>query len=143
MSFCKSANKKIKELLKEFDSYIIAHIDTALKITTAIQKALKSPGAIIATALIPGDIDNTARQELIKILQIVVPTLSIVDTCKGQTTFQSLMQCFVLNLKKQDPELQQAILQKLAALITNKLDNSKLDQNLYDLFVQAQYSIKK
>jgi len=143
MAFCKSIKPEVKKILTFLDEEILGHIDVALKVTTAIQKFLISPVSDIVTALIPGQIDDTIKAKLIPILQTVVPTLAIMDSCKTKTTFEQQLSCFITNLKAQDPDLQQAILNKMAALITAKLHDQKLAQNIYDLLTQAIFSTKK
>jgi flagellar basal body-associated protein FliL len=49
----------------------------------------------------------------------------------------------VQQIKQRDPQLQDAILQKLASLLAGELDGNKLKQALYDLYTQAKYTTAK
>ena len=143
MAFCKSVKTKVKSLMKEFDSFIQAHVEVALQVTTEIKKLLSGPVGIIITSVIPGSIDDAIRVKLLQILPEAIDTLMILDACKSKTSLNEKISCFITELKKVDPELQEAILHKLATILTRELDNNKLAQNIYDLFVQVQYSINK
>jgi bacterioferritin-associated ferredoxin len=134
---------RLRQLLHEFDNYVDAHIDTALKITTELKNILTSPAADIITAIIPGDIDNTVREGLITALSKITEALTIADNCKECTDINAKLQCFIQQLQQYDPQLQDAILQKLASLLTGFLDGQRLKQSLYDLYTQAKYSITK
>ncbi len=141
--FCTKMKGQIKSLLRDFDSYVDEHVDTALKITTAVKNLLSSPVADILTAIIPGDIDNTVRQQLITALGKAIDVLTIVDDCKQYTDVNAQLNCFIQQLQKRDPDLQDAILQKLASLLASQLDGQRMKQNLYDLYTQAKYAASK
>jgi hypothetical protein len=141
--FCTTIRSQLKTLLRQFDSYIDAHIDTALQITTKLKNVLSSPTADIVTAIIPGDIDNTIRQQLIAVLGKAIEALTIADTCKQYTDVNEKLNCFIEQLKLRDPQLQDAVLQKLASLLTGGLDGQRLKQSLYDLYTQAKFSAAK
>lgn len=140
---CPTFKTSIKAALKEFDTYIDAHIDTALSVTTAIRNLLTSPVADALTAIIPGSLDDVIRTQLVNALTKVIAALSIVDSCKQYTAINDQLNCFVTQLKQRDPQLQDAILQKLASLLAGELDGGRLKQNLYDLFTQAKYTTAK
>jgi hypothetical protein len=72
-----------------------------------------------------------------------VEALTIVETCKQYTDTNEKLKCFVTQLQQRDPQLQDAILQKLASLLACQLDGQRLKQSLYDLFTQAKYSSSK
>jgi hypothetical protein len=141
--FCTKMKSQLKALLREFDNYVDTHIDTALKITTALKNILSSPTADIITAIIPGDIDNVIRQQLIAVLGKAVEVLTIADGCKQYTDLNDKLNCFVTQLKQRDPQLQDAILQKLASLLTSGLDGQRLKQSVYDLYTQAKFTAAK
>ena len=141
--FCTKIKGQLKSLLRQFDNYVDTNIDTALKITTGLKNILSSPTADIITAIIPGDIDNTIRQQLINALSKAVEVLTIADVCKQYTDVNDKLNCFVEQLKLRDPQLQDAILQKLASLLTSGLDGQRLKQSLYDLYTQAKFSATK
>lgn len=140
---CTNIRNKLKALLRHFDNYVDGHIDIALKITTGLKQVLSSPEADILTAIIPGDADDKLKLKLENALSEAIDVLSIVDSCRQLTDTNSKLQCFVTQLQQKDPQLQGAILQKLAAFIAGRLDDQKLRQNLYDLYTQAKYSSGK
>jgi hypothetical protein len=141
--FCTNLRTKVRTLLRQFDSYIDQHIDTALKISEALRSLLTSPAANILTAIIPGELDDAIKQELTTALDKVIGALSIADTCKQYTNINEKLACFVQQLQLRDPDLQDAILQKLASLVAATLDGQRLKQSLYDLYTQAKYSASK
>jgi len=141
--FCTSLKNKIRALLRQFDTYIDAHIDTALSVTTAIKNMLASPVADILTAIIPGDLDSTIRTQLLAALTRAIEALTIADSCKQYTDPADKVKCFITQLQLRDPQLQDAILQKLASLLAGDLDGQRLKQSLYDLYTQAKYAASK
>ncbi len=141
--FCPTSGSKIKIALKQFDQYVNAHIDTALKVTTAIKNALASPAADIITAIIPGNLDDTIRAQLLNAIIKVVEVLTIADNCKQCTSAEEKLKCFITQIQQRDPQLQDAILQKLASLLAAELDGQRLKQALYDLYTQAKYVTSK
>ena len=140
---CSTIKSQVRTLLREFDSYIDAHIDTALQITTELRAILVSPVADILTAIIPGDIDNEIRQQLITALGKAIEALTIADNCKQYTEVDAMLNCFVQQLQQRDPEFRDAVLQKMASLLAATLDGQRLKQNLYDLYTQAKYTAAK
>ncbi|SEW01979.1 hypothetical protein SAMN05428988_1317 [Chitinophaga sp. YR573] len=141
--FCDKLRKKIKALLRQFDSYIEANVDTALKVTTSLKAILSSPVAEILTAIIPSDVDEFVRAKLVYGLGVAINGLNIVSECKGAITLEDRLKCFVAEIKKRNPELQEALLAKLASILARTLDDEKKAQHVYDLFVQAKYSAEK
>lgn len=141
--FCDKIKPKVRVMLKQFDTYVDSHVDMALKVTAAIKAALDSPLAGILVAVIPGDLDNTLRTQLSAALQKALEALAIVNDCKQYTALDDKLQCFASEIKQRDPQLQDAILQKLASLMAGELDGQRLKQNLYDLFTQVKYSAGK
>ena len=140
---CTKMKGQIKALLRDFDNYVDDHIDTALKITTALKNLLSSPVADVLTAIIPGDIDNTIKEDLVAALGKAIEVLTIADSCKQHTDVNALLACFIQQVQQRDPQLQDAILQKLASLLAGHLDGQRLKQNLYDLYTQGKYAATK
>jgi len=141
--FCKKVKSKLKAILHEFDSYVDTHIDTALAITTGLKRVLTSPVADVITAIIPGDVDVIIKRHLVSALGKVIEALTIADRCREHKDVNERLQCFIDQLKLYDPNMQDAILQKLASLLTGQLHGGKLKQSLYDLYTQAKYSASK
>ncbi len=141
--FCKNLRNRLKRALQHFDSYVEEHVEVALKITTTLKQLLTSPVADIVTALIPGDVDNVVRQHLLAALERAMDTLMIVEKCRQHNDVNDKLQCFAEQLQLTSPELQDALLQKLASLLASHLDGKRLKQNLYDLYTQARYAAMK
>jgi hypothetical protein len=141
--FCIPFKRKVKALLLQIDSYVDAHVTTALQITSAIKSLLSSPAADIITAIIPGDLDNILQQQAIRALEKLADALSIADTCRQCDTTEKKLQCFIAQLQHYDPHLQDAILLKLASLLAGMLDGDRLKQSLYDTYTQAKYAAGK
>jgi hypothetical protein len=141
--FCPKASGKIKSALKQFDQYVDAHIELALQVTTALKKILSSPVTDIITAIIPGNLDDNIRTQLINALNKAIEALTIVDSCRQCTGLDDKLKCFVQQIQQRDPQLQDAILQKLASLLASGLDGQRLKQALYDLYTQAKYVTTK
>ena len=104
---------------------------------------LNSPVVDILTTIIPGQVDNIIKNQLVSALDKAIEALSIADACKSCTDINTKLTCFVSELKKLHPNLQDAVLQKLASLIAAHLHNNKLQQCFYDLFTQSKYTSLK
>lgn len=141
--FCIQIKSKLKGLLREFDKYVDAHIDTALKITTNLKKILASPIADVITAIIPGNVDDLLREQLIQLLDKAIGALAIADYCRQHDDERTRLDCFIQHLSHRDPQMQDALLQKLASLLAGALDGNRLKQSLYDLYTQAKYAATK
>jgi hypothetical protein len=141
--FYSTIRSQVKKLLQQFDHYVDVHIDTALKITAGLKQILSTPVADIVTAIIPGNADDVIRQQLISALAKAIEVLTIAENCKAHENTNEKLVCFVQQLQQKDPQLQEALLQKLASLVAGQLDGQRLRQNLYDLYTQAKYSSLK
>lgn len=141
--FCQKLRNKIKVALRQFDKYIEEHVETALAVTTRIKNILSSPVANIITAIIPGEIDNIVRVQVLYALDKAIAVFSIVEQCKEYSALEEKLNCFLTELRQRDPNLQDAILQKLASLLAGELDGNRLKQHLYDLYTQAKYTASK
>ena len=141
--FCTKVRTQLKQLLRQFDNYVDEHVDTALKITTELKTLLSSPAADVIAAIIPGNIAAEIQQQLLNALGKAIAALTIADDCKKYTDINDQLKCFIQQLQLTEPDIQDAILQKLASLITGNLDGARFKQSLYDLYTQAKYSASK
>jgi hypothetical protein len=137
---CNKLKSRLKSALKNFDRFIDAHVDTALQITTALKNILNSPVADVLSAILPGQLDGLIKNQLVDALDKAITALTIADTCKTCTDLNSKLACFVSEVKKLNPDLQNALLQKLASLISAHLHGQQLQQCLYDLYTQSKYT---
>ena len=141
--FCSKINTKIRQLLRQFDSLLENNIDTALQITTQLKALLSSSVADLLTAVIPGNIDDIIRKQLVYSLDKAIEALAIANTCKDFKNINDKLKCFAMQLSLKEPHLQDAILQKLASLLAGELDGKRLKQSIYDLYTQAKYTTAK
>lgn len=140
---CIITKSRIKKLLRGLDSYLEKHIDAALKITGEIKKALSSPTAGLLLAIIPGNEDINVRNNLVNALDSALAALSIFEKCREHANLSEKLNCMLAQLHQQEPQLRDAMLQKLASLIAGHLDGNRMRQSLYDLYTQAKYSASK
>lgn len=134
---------QVRRLLAHFDEVLERNIDTALHITTQLKQFLASPVADVLTAIIPGNIDDIIRRQLIATLDKVIEGLFIADSCREFKSTADKLKCFALHLQQAEPQLKDAILQKMASLLAAELDGNRLKQSLYDLYTQAKFAAGK
>ena len=133
----------MRKLLRQFDSYIDANIDTAIQVTNTLKAVLSSPVADLVTAIIPGEVDDILKAQLLKALEKAVQALLIADSCKQYSTLNEKLACFAQQLNQRDPQLRDAVLLKLASLLAGFLDSQRFKQHVYDLYTQVKYSAIK
>lgn len=141
--FCNKVRIKLKKALAQFDQFVDEHAETALKISTALKNVLTSPAADVLTALIPGEADDIIRKHLVAALEQAIGVLTITEQCRQHTDLGERLKCFAQHLSAQSPELRDALLHKLASILTANLDGRRLPAHLYDLYVQAKYAANK
>ncbi len=141
--FCNKMRSRIKSVLQQWDEYIDSNAEAALKVTTVIKRILESPVTDILTAVIPGEADDLLRKRLIMALDYAITALQARDNCATCEDVSSKLQCMVEQLKQLPEDKKDALLQKLASLMTYSMDGRRLKQNLYDLYVQAKYVLNK
>lgn len=142
MAFCRKISAKVKALLSKFDKVLKENVDTALTITTVMKQFLESGFALTITDLIPGNVDEFARLQTLKVLEKVIENLNIVRTCKDKTGTEKV-KCFLVELRKLHPDLQEAILLKTASRLAAKFDGERYKQNVYDSAAQVAFSLGK
>ena len=143
MGFCTEIRLKIKVLLRQYDQFVEENVGMALEVTTALKGILSNPLTQVLTAIIPSDIDEVIRVRLVDALGKAIDVLNVVNACKGETTIEGKVLCFVDAVKKFNPAMQDALLHKLASLLARELDGNTKAQHIYDLFVQAKFSSAK
>lgn len=141
--FCTKLKLRIRKLLSQFDNLLESNIDTALHITRQLKQFLVSPVADILTAIIPGNIDEIIRRQLIYTIDKVIEGLFIADSCREFKSTADKLKCFAMHLQQAEPHLKDAILQKMASLLAAELDGNRLKQSVYDLYTQAKFSVDK
>jgi hypothetical protein len=142
MLFAKIKNK-LKVLLNDFDSFIDSHLNIALQITTELKNILSAPPSDILSAIIPASITPALRQEIITAIDQTITTLNLAETCKQYIDLNEKLNCFIQQVQKMDPDLQEAVLQKITSLVTGILHGNSLKQYLYDLYAQIKTSAQK
>ena len=134
---------KLKTLFTELDSYLETHIDTALQITSKLKTLITSPQADVIAALLPAGLDPNLQQQLVNVIDKAIAALSLAENCKQYSATDEKLQCFLTQLQQLTPQLQQAVLQKLASVLTGLLHGQSLKQHLYDVYTQVKYSVEQ
>lgn len=111
----------------------------SLEITRRIKGILTHPVADIVLAIIPTEWDNIVRDGLVEALNEAVKHLAIVETCKDHENTNEMLLCWVEELKKLPKHAQNAMLHKLASLLTALQHGKELKQSLYDTYTQIAY----
>lgn len=106
------------------------NIKKAMRVATNLREWLKSPTISVLVAIIPGEWDNELRRQAIAALDKIIPTLYIGAKCGTN------IHCWAEELSKLPKQTQDMNNIKLAQLLTNEIDGSKVRQSLYDHWVQ-------
>lgn len=141
--FCKGFWGKTRKFFNRLDKTILEYSEMALSITTSLKSILGNDLAVIATAIIPGDIDELIRTRLLKALDKTISALTIIEACKDFATIDERLTCFAEQMRKLNPELQEALLIKMASLITADLHGGQLPRSDYDTILQVKFKAEK
>ena len=139
---CKKVREQLRHLLHAPIGYLEQHTETALAVTTTLKTLLASPVADIVTAIIPGELDDMVRDRLVRALDWAVAALTAETECRGAGIGERV-QCFARRLAEMRPDLCDAVLLKLAALVAAQLDDRQHQQHVYDLCTQLFYTASK
>lgn len=132
--FCKQ--KKWKELLKKITPDQVKFSDVAINITKIITSVatanwgLKIPNKI--------QISEETIKQAAKAIDVTIDLLRITQLC-GNLTGEQKIKCFVTELKKMTPVVQEALKFKMSSLILASLDNWVLSQKDYDTITQTNF----
>lgn len=139
--------KKFRDALFRLLNVIPAKVreiaSRSLHITTAIKTILDNPATDILTAIIPGTWDDKLKQIAVNALNEAIPYLQVVDKCKQHTEIGPMLQCWIEEVQQMPKHARNAMLHKLAALLTSIMDGSERKQNEYDYYIQMLYSSNK
>jgi hypothetical protein len=141
--FCNKMKTKIRALLRHCDECLDINVQTALQVSTALKALIGSPVADIITAIIPGQADDLIRAQLQSALERAVNVLTIADNCLPHGTLNEKLQCFAAALAQCAPEVRDAVLLKLASLLSSHLDGQRFRQHIYDTYTQAKFTTEK
>lgn len=139
--FCKKCQPKIKLLLKKIDNVLIENLDVAIDVVNTIKKAINSPIALTIIDVTPTNLDNKITALLSKNLQIAAISLGLVKTARENP--DEFLKQLQDALKELPHPTKEALLFKLAALITKLLDKGRFENHIYDAATQLHYSLKK
>lgn len=140
---CSTLRKKLKTIIPQWDAHVEECIRIALDVTTVLHRFLQSPAADLLTAIIPGNLDDLLRQQLLVALQYAIDALGMSASCVTAPTLNDKVQCMAKYLLTLSVDKRDALLLKLASIITARLDGNRKKQNVYDLLTQACYSAEK
>jgi len=135
----------LKIIFKKLKGFNEKYVFPALHVLTLIRLVLQSDEADWLVNLTKSDWDNKLRDKWIKKLAQSILFLKIDIECKGKKEFVDIINCFIEHLKGQPPLIQDAILNKLGAVMVMKSlpPNKQIAQNEADLIVQMTYSTNK
>ena len=132
--FCKPCRNRIKQLFQKIDETLLKNVDLALSVTQKLKTALNSATAVSLTKLIPGDIDDSIRLLLLSAIENALEKSNLIEPGQQVVTYVSTIP------RKHNTDSK---LHKAASLITRSLDDARHPDHIYDLAVQASYSMKK
>lgn len=141
--FCKGFGSRFKNFLVKIDKALADNAAIALSITGTLKSFLEGPAVSLGILLTETKVDDAIFQKMMKGLDIAISNLAITATCKAEPSLDAKLKCFIAELKKLHPDLQNSILVKIAAIITAHLDDRKQKQSLYDALVQGTYTMGK
>ena len=141
--FCSKFRAKIKSFLRKIEMEVFNHASIALSVTTGLKKFLTGTAGDILTVVIPGELDNLLKDKVVAALNYAIPLLDGFNDCSKEDSLERKLSCVVDFLKSKYPDAADALLMKLAALITNYLHGGKLQQHQYDVAAQIQYTLNK
>lgn len=143
MAFCKGMRPKIKTIINKVDKFVDTAANNALDITARLKPLLDSPLGAVLTEIIPGTWDNELRTKASDLLGTIVSGLTVSKTIAAEPDLTKKIQLFMCEIATQHPEYQEALLFKIASLLTKYLHGDKLSDSEYDLITQAKYISKK
>ena len=137
MAFCKGLRPKIAKIVNKIDATVSKFCTAATDITSNLKKVINSPVVDIITAIIPGTWDDGLVKIARAALSKTVDALTTVDAITSEPDLEKKMQLFMAELAKQRPDLQEAMLFKIASLLLKAMHGDQLTQSEYDLITQA------
>lgn len=143
MGFCKGFGGKAKRFFKSIDKYVADNSALALSITREIAAIVGSDMVDVITKITKTTVDDVARVQVLKALEYAIDTLEVIEACKGTKNMEDKVKCFAKELGLKSPAMREAILIKLASLVTKKLDGHRFKQSVYDAIVQGQFTSNK
>lgn len=139
MAFCKKLTPKIKNILSKVDAAVNEYSNAALSITGSIKAILGSPAGELLTQIIPGTWDENLKAKAADALGKIVDGLAIAKNISAEPDLEKKLQIFVNDLGQQHPEYKEAMLFKIASLLTKYMHGEVLTQAEYDIVTQAKY----
>lgn len=143
MAFCKNFNPKVRKLLKKIDDALNDYLGLALSISGKIKSILSSPMAYALTDIIPGDKDDAMHDKAVGALGYTIDALTALKAITEETDVKKKLDMFLAELSERQPEYKEAMLFKIASLLTKSMHGGVLTQAEYDVLVQGQYMNKK
>lgn len=131
---------------KKFEQFLIEHVDDAILIVSKIKAAVDSPVIAGLFYFLPEKYKNAGGEALTRIqdiLEKVLIELVISDDCLKQPTLYKRLHCFVEQVKKLSPAMQEAAYHKFASLYAKHSSGETLSTRHYDTAVQDRFFTKK
>lgn len=126
------------------DNWIHEHVQPSIEFVQNFKKMLDSPFTNIITALIPGEWDDKLRDKMSENLGKAIDLLMAGNAIAEEPDWSNKIMKLLTYLKSVSPDMQSAVFNRLAGLLTKlsagdaALENVK--NHSVDLLVQLQYS---
>jgi hypothetical protein len=117
--------------------------DPALLVTSAIKGVIDNPAFTNLTEITPQQWDNILLERTRAALLVAVELLELSKECSKKETDQETIACFIRSLAAKSPQIRNAVLSKLAALIAQDLSEGQINESQADWMVQTRYWSKK
>lgn len=131
---------------KKYEQFLADHVDDAILVVSKIKSAVESPVITSLFYFFPEKYKNAGAEALQKIQAIidkVLAELLVSDECLKKATLFEKLQCFVQQVKRLSPAMQEAAYLKFASLYAKHSSGAQLSSSTYDTAVQNRFFTKK
>lgn len=131
---------------KQFETFLIDHVDDGIAIVSKIRQAVENPVIITLIGFLPEKYRTVGGEVLARVesvLDKVLADLTISNECLQLPTTAARLKCFVDNLKKFAPAAREAMYMKFASLYTQHSSGSTESTSRIDTAVQMRFLEQK
>jgi hypothetical protein len=133
----------IKALFDGMPAELKTAIHIGVIVTENIKQFVDSPAADVLTVLIPGEVDDKAKQLLRANLPVILTGLKLADNCAGLTDPSQIVICAIKELQGLDGKVQGAFLHNISIMLAQIAADGKLSWSdgvyLLEWYYQHQY----
>lgn len=145
--FCKGFGNNFKKFLLKVGKELSDKAALALSITATLKAFLEGSPVSLGVLLTDTKVDDAIFKKVMDGLGIAIDKASAVynlsAVCTMQPSLDSKLKCFMAEMKKLHPDLQNNILINIAVILTAHLDNNMQKRSLYDALLQGMYTLNK